>query len=314
MNQVVSQAACFRHVVFPDSAGGYGRALNLAPPRRFDAETLPRTGPDGAPLAMTPEARAFLRWLLSRARLDSDHYKPETLLRRLPACLRAIRAISPAHARSLLHHNPALLRPAVGALLIGVTSLFRDDHLFISLQHRTLPGLLRHARHRPLRVWCAGCSDGAELYSVAILLAELGALDRGRVELLGTDVRPDALERAQAGIFDATTAKNVPPALLSRYFTFSDNNYHTHPTLRAAARWRRADVLSSPEPGPWDLVFCRNLAIYLRPDAATRLWQSLSSVLRPGGVLVPGKAERPIGIRGLTLLEPCLYQRRSPIE
>ena len=81
MNQVVSQASCFRHVVFPDSAGGYGRALNLAPPRRFDAETLPRTGPDGAPLAMTPEARAFLRWLLSRARLDSDFNSSITFAR-----------------------------------------------------------------------------------------------------------------------------------------------------------------------------------------------------------------------------------------
>jgi chemotaxis protein methyltransferase CheR len=309
MNEVVSQAACFRHVVFPDSVGGYGRAVNLAPPRHVDAEAA-RRGPAGP---MAPEVESFLRWLLSRAGLSLHRYKPETLLRRLPACLRAVRAATPAHARSLLRHKPQLLWAAVGALLIGVTGFFRDDPVFDALRTRVLPDLLRRWSGendgRPLRVWSAGCSDGAEPYSVALLLAEAGALASGRVEVIGTDCRPEALERAAAGAFDPAAVTAVPAELLRRYFRFDGERYHVDHAIRRAVRWHRADVLAAPEPGPWDLVLCRNLAIYLQPDVAAGLWASLASVVRPGGLLVLGKAERPIGLAGLEAEGPCTYRR-----
>jgi chemotaxis methyl-accepting protein methylase len=308
MNQVVSQAACFRHVVFPDSIGGYGRAVNVAP-HQLGVEPTPSTGQGPGPDPMTPEVESFLRWLLARAGLSFGRYKPDMLQRRLPACLRAMRAASPAHARSILRHNPAVLRSSLGALLIGVTGFFRDEVVFESLRRGPLPLLLRRSAGRPLRVWSAGCSDGAELYSVAMLMAEAGALGPGRVELLGTDVRPEALERAAAGAFDAAAVNGVPADLLARYFHVEGGRYHADATLRRAARWRRADVLAAPEPGPWDVVLCRNLAIYLQPDAAAALWASLASVLRPGGLLVLGKAERPMGIAGLSAKGPCIYRR-----
>jgi chemotaxis methyl-accepting protein methylase len=315
MIQGLSQAACFKHVVFPDSVGGYGRVVNLAPPRRADAEATPGAAPNGGPGPMTPEVESFLRWLLSRSGLSLSHYKPETMLRRLPACLRALRAASPGQARSLLHHNPQLLWQALGTLLIGVTGFFRDEAVFDALRRRLLPDLLRRRRARgrddPLRVWSAGCSDGAELYSVAVLLAEAGELSPGAAELVGTDMRPEALERAAAGAFDAAAVKSVPADLLRTCFSFHSDQYHVDPALRRAARWRHADVLAAPEPGPWDLVLCRNVAIYLQPDAAGALWSSLASVLRPGGLLVLGKAERPNGPCGLLPVEPCVYRREG---
>jgi chemotaxis methyl-accepting protein methylase len=308
MNEVVSHAACFRHVVFPDSIGGYGRAINLAP-RHTEFQPSPRPGDRPGQNPATPEVESFLRWLLGRAGLSFERYKPEMLVRRLPACLRAVRAASPAHARSLLQHNPALLWTSLGALLIGVTGFFRDESVFESLRRDPLPSLLRNAAGRPLRVWSAGCSDGAELYSAAMLLAEAGALAPGRVELLGTDVRPEALERAEAGAFDAAAVKGVPGDLLARYFRHDGGRYYADAALRRAARWRRADLLAAPEPGPWDVVLCRNLAIYLQPDGAAALWSSLASVLRPGGLLVLGKAERPVGVAGLLAEGPCVYRR-----
>lgn len=317
MREALIKARRYQHVVFPESVGGYGRAVNLAPHQPSGADgagsEAEATGA-GAPVeTLSTEVESFLRWIFAQAGLNFRHYKPETLGRRMPACLRALRANSPAQARSIVQRNPQLARPALDAALIGVTGFFRDGPVFESLHRRTLPDIVNRWRSsggvRPLRVWSAGCSDGAELYTVAMLLAELGTLTAGRVDLLGTDCRHDALERAAAGAFEPPAMKGVPPALLARYFNFDGERYRIHSSLRAATRWRRADVLASPEPGPWDLVLCRNLAIYLQPPMAAALWESLVSVVRRDGALVLGKAERPSAVAGLRSDGPCTYRR-----
>jgi chemotaxis methyl-accepting protein methylase len=314
MNEAVSPAARYRHVIFPDSVGGYGKAVNLSPRQPVDAPADPAARSPALPVEpLAPDVESFLRWLMSRAGLNHRHYKPETLNRRVPACLRALRVTSVAHARSLLRRHPQLAATALDALLIGVTAFLRDEAVFNTLRHMTLPDLLHrwraHAGSRSFRVWSAGCSDGAELYTVAILLVELGALSPFGVELVGTDCRSEALDRAAAGVFEAAAVKAVPPGLLRRYFSFDGERYRIQRALRAAVRWRCADLTSTPEPGPWDLVLCRNVAIYLQPEATASLWASLATVLRPGGALVLGKAERPLGVQGLAASSPCVYRK-----
>jgi chemotaxis methyl-accepting protein methylase len=308
--EVVAQAASFRHVVFPDCVGGYGRMVNLAP--------HPPTRGDGTcrslqPAPLPPDAEALLRWLFARAGLDFRHYKPETLRRRLPACLRAVRAASTTEARALVRRHPELIRPALDAVLIGVTAFFRDDAVFAALRARVLPELVARWRaggaDRPLRVWSAGCSTGAELYSVALLLLELGALWPGRCELVGTDCRPEAVKRAAAGVFDPAAVRGLPPQLLRQYLACDGPDFRVRADVRSAVVWRRGDVLGAPEPGPWDLVLCRNLAIYLQPDATSRLWTSLGQAVRGGGFLVLGKAERPPRATGWAAAGPCIYRR-----
>ena len=300
----------FRHVVFPGGRAGYGRAVNLSPRRPANEDAW---GPPPPAEPLPPDAESLLRWLFDRAGLDSRDYKPQTLRRRLPACLRAVRAGSASHARELLECNPDLVPAALDALLIGVTAFFRDDAVFTAMRARTLAQLVDRWRastdRRPLRVWSAGCSTGAELYSVALLLLELGALWPGRCELLGTDCRPDAIERAAAGVFDAQSVRGVPPALLRQYFACDGDHFRIRADVRSVLEWRPGDVLASPEPGPWDLVLCRNVAIYLRPEATSRLWGHLAAAVREGGYLVLGKAERPVGAAGWAAAGPCVYRR-----
>jgi chemotaxis methyl-accepting protein methylase len=95
--------------------------------------------------------------------------------------------------------------------------------------------------------------------------------------------------------------------------------WRVRPALRTMLRWRVADVLREHEPGPWDMIFCRNLAMYLRTESMARLWQRLSRALRPGGVLVLGKAERPAGAgagagAALTCLHPCIFRRDAGVS
>ena len=289
-----------RHVVFPDVSYGAGRAVNFAPldfppPPVSDASLDPFSADD----------YDCVCWLFHRAGLNAADYRSETIKRRVPACLRALRVETLAGARAAVRRNPELLPVAISALVIGVTGFFRDPTVFDALRDLVLPELL--ARPAGPRVWSAACSDGAELYSLAILLAERGALQRAH--LLGTDCRSEALARARAGAYDGAAIKHVPPPLLGRYFNFEGADWRIHPHLRTIVQWRTGNVLTTPEPGAWDLLLCRNMAIYLNPAAATHLWRVLQHCIRPGGYLVLGKAERPHGATALRAVAPCIYRR-----
>jgi chemotaxis methyl-accepting protein methylase len=256
---------------------------------------------------------SFADWLFHRAGLDPACYKPDSLARRVPACLRALGVDATARARALLRRRPELVPKALDAALVGVTQFFRDADVFATLARDVLPALIRDAATTPIRAWSAGCSTGKELYSVAMLLSDLGVTP-ARARLLGTDARAAAVDAARAGRFADAAVDAVPPDLRDRHFTGHPAappaaRWRVGEPLRAMTDWRTGNLLARVEPGPWDLVLCRNVAIYLRPDAAARLWQGLASVVRPGGFLVLGRAERPAGVPGLAMVRPCVYRR-----
>lgn len=298
MKMLLPDSAPFRHVVFPEFIG--------RPPVNFtNADGHRRLIPVAPTSAGAIEEQIFLRWLFQQAGLDCGDYKMETLRRRVPSCLRALRAGSLSDARQILQRNPARVKVAINSLVIGVTGFFRDSNVFDTLASRILPELT--SRGSVTRIWSVGCSDGAELYSVAMLLAERDMLHR--CYLLGTDCRPDAVKRASDGIYDADAMKNVPESFVERYFLRDGNKSRIVPKVRTVVQWRSANVLEVQEPGGWDMILCRNLAIYLRADAAGKLWQKLLGSLRPGGVLVLGKAERPQPAEGVSVIGPSVFVR-----
>jgi chemotaxis methyl-accepting protein methylase len=278
----------YRHVVFADAIDA-GQPINLAPADNaaLDAD-------------FEPVAGEFLEWLFDRGGLDVRHYRAETLSRRLGACLRKLRASSLAGARAAIERDPALVHDALSAMLIGVTHFFRDPLVFNELAVSILPSLL--SRKSNIRIWSAGCSDGAELYSIAMLLAEIGAAHRA--ELLGTDVRMAAVRTAQVGIYEQVALSEMSADRLVQHFdpfvppessALRGPCWRVKESLRSMARWRSADLLRTLEPGPWDLILCRNTAMYFRSESAAKVVGQLHSSLVRGGYLVLGHAERPIG-------------------
>ncbi len=142
---------------------------------------------------------------------------------------------------------------------------------------------------------------------MAMVLAEAGPLDRCQV--LGTDCRGAAVARAREGVYDANAVRSAPAAMLEKYFERRGGDWQVSERLRAAVQWRTADVLRIQEPGPWDVILCRNMAMYFHPEASAGLWRQLEQALRPGGVPVLGKAERPHGALGLSMVGPYMYRR-----
>jgi chemotaxis protein methyltransferase CheR len=289
----------FRHIVFPREESRRQLA-NLALP-----DGSPTTAEPAEPELPVEEA-VFFSWLFRQAGLDVRHYRSETLHRRLPACLRAVGAASTGEARQLLSQSAALLDEALGAVLVGVTSFFRDSQVFDQLRREILPEIARS--RKGISAWSIGCSDGSELYSLAMLIADLGLLERSY--LLGSDCRSDAIARARSARYDETAIRTVPSHLRESYFQRHSDCWEVAAALRQAARWRVENVLGEFEMGSWDVICFRNTALYLRPEATSGLWVRLQTALRVGGVLVLGKAERPSGAPRLRSLGPCLYRRQ----
>lgn len=289
----------FRHVTFADSICGSNRAINFAFPRFASIEC----GEENA--SLEPDEDSFVRWLFRQANLDSRFYREETLRRRLPACLRLLRANSVPQARMMLRQNPALISPVLSVMLIGVTSFFRDAKVFAYIRNHILPRRLSRT-FRP-RIWSIGCSDGSELYSIALALAEMGSLHN--CELLGTDCRQEAIARASSGLFDDSSLRGLSASLVGRYFCPKPSGWAIAPEVRNAVKWRISNVLETIEPGPWDLILCRNVVMYMKSSATQPLWQTLQRALVREGFLVLGKAERPAGASLLSMVEPCIFRR-----
>ena len=259
--------------------------------------------------SLEPEARRFVRWLLEYAGVDPDCYREAPLARRLQACLRSLHAHSIAEARERLEREPQRRFSAVSVLLIGVTRFFREPDVFSYLEQVVLPGL--SGERAGLRVWSAGCADGAELYSVAMLMAGLGLLPGSTI--LGIDCRADAIRQAQRGWFESARLESLDESHRRIYFAAQQGGWQIREDLRQAVRWQQGNALSGPPgaKGDWDLLLCRNLAIYLEPASVARLWTVLVESLRIGGVLVVGKAERPQQQSSLVRLAPCVFEKRG---
>lgn len=289
-----------RHVTFV----GRTTITVLKSPARIEPLTSPEV--DCIPGCPPGQPGKFISWVLQRAGLDVRSYRSEPLQRRMSACMRILHAGTEEQARQMIERRPELLPAAISSLLIGVTSFFRDDPVFETLRTRVLPGLAR--RRRQLRVWSVGCSTGAELYSLAILLAQAGLIEGSF--LLGSDCRLDAIEYARAAKYDAGDLQWVEPAARGKSFEAVEGRWQPMEQLRRHVHWKVADLCRGIENGPWDMILWRNMAIYLNAEAGASAWKGLASVLSPGGVLVVGKAERPPKEASLSCVGRCIYRAR----
>ncbi len=210
------------------------------------------------------------------------------------------------------------LRSLLPLVTVGKTSFFRDERQFRALA-ALMPSLLEQSRaaRRPVRVWSAGCATGEEVYSIAMTAAEAGALP-GEVELLGTDVNPEAVSAAARGFFDERRVRDVRPPLVERYFQPEEGGFRIRSGLRRLLAGVRphnlvAAVYPRPQAGAWDLVFCRNVIIYFDTATTQQVLSRFHATLAPGGYLFLGYSESLFRIfEGFELTEVAgafLYRR-----
>jgi len=193
----------------------------------------------------------------------------------------------------------------VDAICTGETSFFRDTLPFELLQCKLLPEALDRITHSApgapptLSIWSAACSTGQEAYSIAMTLKACPlALQRHRITILGTDISDTAITQASSGRYNKVEiARGLTPDKISRYFDTVDTYWRVKDELRALVSFRKLNLL---EPlvglGKFDIIFCRNVAIYFSQQDRTRLFDRLADHLHPTGALVIGATESLRGV------------------
>jgi chemotaxis protein methyltransferase CheR len=217
----------------------------------------------------------------------------------------------PAYA-ARLHADKDELDRFLDRVTINVSQLWRNPEQWETLEEKILPDLAQTAPAQPSRVrcWSAGCSYGAEAYTLAAIARR--AIPRAQVSILGTDIDARMVQRARAGVFTADDARDAPTATLASHFELVDGRWHAAPELKRIVRFEHGDLLRArPAAGSYDLVLCRNTVIYFNEDVRDALHGRLAESLRAGGRLVVGATERVSepAHHGLEPESPFVYRK-----
>ena len=193
-----------------------------------------------------------------------------------------------------------LISVVTEAMTTNESLFFRDSSPFDQMRKSMLPALLKaRAGIRRLRVWSAACSTGQEPYSLAMLFKEEAAAVAGyRIELVGTDLSTEVLEKAKAGLYSQfEVQRGLPIAMLAKYFAKVGDMWQIKPDLRGMVQFRPHNLLHDFSLlGQFDVIFCRNVLIYFDQATKAQILGRMAKLLPVDGFLVLGGAETVLGI------------------
>jgi len=196
--------------------------------------------------------------------------------------------------------KPDVQRQLVEAMTTNETSFFRDAHPFDALRTTIIPEMIRsRAGQRSLNVWSAACSTGQEAYSIAMLLREhFPELVNWKVQILGTDLSDDVLEKARAARFSQIEInRGLPATLLAKHFRREGMQWELAPHIRSMASFCKLNLIERWPPMPlMDVVFLRNVLIYFSPETKKAILEKVRTVMAPHAVLFLGAAETTMGL------------------
>jgi len=266
------------------------------------------------------EIQLLLEALFQRYHYDFRHYARASIKRRLVQARDQLGFPTISALQDRVLHDPAMLPRLLDYLTVQVSEMFRDPSYFRALREKVLP----HLRTYPsLKIWIAGCSNGEEVYSLAILFREEGLYDR--TIFYATDINPEALAAAEAGVysldrirkFTENHQKSGGKSSLSDYYTAAYGRAAFDKSLRENVVFSDHSLVTDAVFGEMHLISCRNVMIYFdRPlqDRAIGLFRE--SLARKGFLGLGSKESLRFSAHAAAFSdfvpEEKIYQRREP--
>lgn len=240
------------------------------------------------------EIRLLLEAIHRRYHHDFRGYAQGSMRRRVGQAMIRFGCTRVADLQHRLLHEPALFAAALQYFTVQVSDMFRDPSFFAALREQVVPVL---ATYPSIKVWVAGCSQGEEVWSLAILLEEEGLLER--TVLYATDINPDALRAAEAGVYEverlAQFSRNYLAAggrgSLSDYYTSAYAGALFHPRLKRGVVFADHSLATDAVFSEIHLVCCRNVLIYFTRELQDRAVGLFRDALVPRGFLGLGSRE-----------------------
>jgi two-component system CheB/CheR fusion protein len=257
---------------------------------RRSARGMPQVAVDPAqPVDLEPVLRA-----LAVSGSDFRGYKRGTLQRRIARRMTVNRVDSLDAYCDVLKASVEEAQALSLDMMIGVTEFFRDPDAWTALSDRVLAALLDEPEsEQPVRVWVPGCATGEEAYSMAMLLTE--EIEKRQATrpfmILASDVNRVALARARQGVYSSSVASPVGEARLERFFQAHNDGFQIRQELRETVLFTPQNLIADPPFSRVDLISCRNLLIYLEPEAQQRVFELFHFALNPTRYLFLGRSE-----------------------
>ena len=249
------------------------------------------------------ELRTFAQLIYGLCGIVLDDSKGYLLESRLVGMLRdtGTKSFSELYYAIRADATKKLQRQLIDQITTNETLFFRDQAPFELLQHKILPDLIDRrtkaagAGPIPIRIWSAACSNGQEVYSIAMVLKELlGSSHRFNIRLTGTDISDQAVSTASRGKYSRIEIeRGLPQDRLNRYFQSEpDGCWKVKDELRAMASFRSLNLMEDFSAlGRFDIIFCRNVAIYFNDKDRQHLFNRMERALEPDGYLLIGATE-----------------------
>jgi chemotaxis protein methyltransferase CheR len=243
--------------------------------------------------------------------LDLKSGKEEMVAARLRRLVRngGFRSYRDYHRHVMADRSGRALAALIDALATNHTSFLRESSHFDFFREHVIPALTRRT---PAHIWCAACSTGEEVWTLAFLLND--ELATNQIQITASDISNKALHAARTAQYSVERCAGLPRTWLGRYLApqgHPPESYQVSPEIRRQVRFHRANLL---EPVPWrtqfPAIFCRNVMIYFDQSTQERVVGQLSDCLEPGGYLFVGHAESLTRVsHRLEYVQPAIYRK-----
>lgn len=252
------------------------------------------------------ELKKIIDYLLNQRGIDFSGYREAMLERRTQKRLYVTNCKDYEEYLTFLAAHPQELDSLIDAYTINVSSFYRNPLSFEILRKEVFPSIIEQKKiesSQNVRIWSAGCAKGEEPYTIAIVLKEL--LNREKmtypIYIIGTDIDNKALSAAKQAVYSEDSIEKLKHGLVRKYFFESDNTFQVNTEIREMVQFSYFNLLNEkqkvpPESiyGDFDIVFCRNVLIYLKEAQQNIIFEKIYHSLKPNGYLVLGEAEAPI--------------------
>lgn len=264
---------------------------------------------DNKQLPSSAEFLQFKSKIASLINLDLTNYKNTQMERRINSLMNKNGHENLMEYYQLLKKDPDKLKEFINMLTINVSEFFRNTEKFNELENIYIPQLLKNSSR--LKIWSAGCSFGAEIYSLAMILDSHGVLNKST--LIASDFDRNILEKAKKGIYIKQEFDTVKPEY-KKYFKKLNSNqnlFQIDPKISQKVIFNRCDLLNSAFEKDFDLILCRNVVIYFTEEAKDKLYQKFYDSLKNKGILFIGSTERINNYKniGFITLSNFFYQK-----
>jgi len=216
---------------------------------------------------------------------NPDNYKKKPLRRRIWSRMRRFGIDNYEDYTKLLLSDEEEARRLKKALTINLTRFFRNKEVFDYLRKEILPSIKESS------IWSAGCANGAEPYSLAILCCELNL----PCSILGTDIDQDSIKKARGGIYDNFALQEIDPSLKKRYFKRVKEGFRIADEIKSLVEFQKLDLKDADYKKEFDLIICRNVLIYLSREFQKKILFLFYQALKNHGYLILGKVESLTG-------------------